>query len=43
MTHGETFTFHRPGKWFMEPYLRQWLHDDIASEMIRLGAILNAA
>jgi hypothetical protein len=43
VTHGETFTFHRPGKWLMEPYLRQWLQDDIATEMLRLHSILNQA
>jgi Polyketide cyclase / dehydrase and lipid transport len=43
VTHGETFSFRAPGKWFMEPYLRQWLHDDIAAEMLRLGALLDAA
>jgi hypothetical protein len=42
VTHGEKFAFHAPGKWFMEPYLRQWLADDIDQEMLRLGQLLDA-
>lgn len=41
VTHGETFSFHAPARWVMDPYLRHWLQDDIASEMVRLGSLLD--
>jgi hypothetical protein len=42
VTHGETFAFKAPARWFMDPYLRAWLTNDVAGEMARLGALLDA-
>ena len=40
VTHGERFTFHPPGRWIIEPWLRNWLRDDMAGEMQRLASHL---
>jgi hypothetical protein len=40
VTHGETFDFHRPGKWLMEPWLRTWLRADLDAELQRLAEAL---
>lgn len=40
VTHGERFSFHRPGRWLMEPYLCAWLQRDLNGEMTRLASAL---
>jgi hypothetical protein len=42
VTHGETFAFKGLARWPMERYLRTWLHNDIAGEMTRLAALVDA-
>jgi Polyketide cyclase / dehydrase and lipid transport len=38
--HGEHFEFHRPGRWLMEPFLREWLAADMDNEMTRLARLV---
>jgi hypothetical protein len=42
VTHGEMFAFKGPVRWPMERYLRTWLHNDVAGEMTRLAALVDA-
>ena len=42
VTHGERFEFHRPARWLIDPYLRNWLARDIDDEMHRLAALLTS-
>jgi hypothetical protein len=43
VTHGESFSFHRPGRWVMEPWLRTWLQNDIEAEVTRLAAAVDGS
>ena len=40
VTHGERFAFRAPGRWIMEPYLRNWLREEMSREMQRLADCL---
>jgi hypothetical protein len=42
VVHVERFHFLAPWRWVAEPFLREWLANDVREEMTRLKAILEA-
>lgn len=42
VVHTERFRFHAPFRWVAEPYLRRWLANDVAQEMVRLKELLES-
>ncbi len=42
VVHTERFRFHQPFRLVAEPFLRAWLAQDIAGEMVRLKQLLEA-
>ncbi len=43
VTHTERFHFYWPWKWLAEPFLRDWLAQDVQAEMQRMKAILEGS
>lgn len=42
VTHREVFDFKPPWRWFLDSWLRRWLENDTAEEMVRFKALVEA-
>jgi hypothetical protein len=42
VVHTERFNFLAPWRWVAEPFLRQWLAEDVRLEMVRMKTLLEA-